>query len=58
MILVGGHPTARQAPGGTIFHVLNLGNARDRIFDVVADHAAFEFYAPGQSHDLTTGSRE
>ncbi|MEI8018190.1 MAG: transposase [Schlesneria sp.] len=34
--------TARQAPGGMIFHVLNRGNARDRIFDDDADYAAFE----------------
>ena len=34
--------TARQAPGGMIFHVLNRGNARDRIFEDDADYAAFE----------------
>ena len=34
--------TARNAPGGMIFHVLNRGNARDRIFSKDADFAAFE----------------
>lgn len=34
--------TARVAPGGMIFHVLNRGNARDRIFDTDADYHAFE----------------
>ena len=34
--------TARRAPGGMIFHVLNRGNARDRIFDKDAVYAAFE----------------
>ena len=50
--------TARQPPGGTILHVLNRGNARDRIFEDDTDYAAFEFYADGQFHDLTTGSRD
>ena len=31
-----------QAPGGTIFSVINRGNARDRIFDDDADYAPFE----------------
>ena len=34
--------TARVAPGGTIFHVLNRGNARDQIFHKDADFHAFE----------------
>ena len=34
--------TARQAPGGMIFHVLNRGNADDRILADDADYAAFE----------------
>jgi putative transposase len=34
--------TARQSPGGTIFHVLNRGNARDPIFNKDSDFAAFE----------------
>ena len=34
--------TARQSPGGMIFHVLNRGNARDQIFDRDSDYAAFE----------------
>ena len=34
--------TARYAPGGVIFHVLNRGNARDDIFGDDADFAAFE----------------
>ena len=34
--------TARIAPGGMLFHVLNRGNARMRIFDDEADYAAFE----------------
>ena len=34
--------TARQAPGGMIFHVLNRGNAKDRIFDDDSDYLAFE----------------
>jgi hypothetical protein len=46
--------TAGQVPGGMIFHDLNRGIVRDRI----CDDAAFEFYARGQSHELTTGSRE
>ena len=49
---------ANQSPGGMIFHALNRGNARDRIFDDDADYAACEFYAHGRSHNLTTGSRE
>lgn len=32
----------RHASGGMIFHVLNRGNARDRIFDDEADYRAFE----------------
>ena len=34
--------TARYAPAGMIFHVLNRGNARDEIFGKDADYAAFE----------------
>ena len=34
--------TARNAPGGMIFHVFNWGNARDEIFSKDADFAAFE----------------
>ncbi len=34
--------TARMAPGGMIFHVLNRGNARDQIFHKEADYLAFE----------------
>ena len=34
--------TARQAPREMIFHVLNRGNVKDRIFDDDADYAAFE----------------
>src|SRR3989304_4854659 len=34
--------TARVAPGGMIFHVLNRGNARDAIFRKEADYQAFE----------------
>ncbi|MFI5459873.1 MAG: transposase [Isosphaerales bacterium] len=34
--------TARVAPGGMIFHVLNRGNARDPIFLENADYDAFE----------------
>ena len=34
--------TARIAPGGVIFHVLNRANARARIFSKDADYAAFE----------------
>ena len=34
--------TARQSLGGMIFHVLNRGNARDRVFADDADNAAFE----------------
>lgn len=29
--------TARHAPGGMIFHVLNRGNARDEIFEKEAE---------------------
>lgn len=34
--------TARIAPGGVVFHVLNRANARARIFGKAADYAAFE----------------
>ncbi len=34
--------TARIAPGGMVFHVLNRANARARIFGNEADYAAFE----------------
>jgi putative transposase len=34
--------TARIAPGGVVFHVLNRANARARIFAKEADYAAFE----------------
>ena len=34
--------TNRIAPGGWVFHVLNRGNARMRIFDDAADYRAFE----------------
>ena len=34
--------TARQTPGGMIFHVINRGNGRDPIFADDADYAAFE----------------
>jgi len=34
--------TARQSLGGMIFHVLNRGNARDRVFADDADYAAFK----------------
>ena len=34
--------TARIAPGGVIFHVLNRANGRSTIFEDEADYAAFE----------------
>ena len=34
--------TARLAPGGMIFHVLNRASARDEIFAKDSDYAAFE----------------
>lgn len=34
--------TARIAPGGTIFHVLNRGNDQRKLFDDAGDFAAFE----------------
>src|SRR6202035_3812225 len=34
--------TARIAPGGMVFHVLNRGNARAEIFGDFGDYAAFE----------------
>jgi len=34
--------TARIAPGGMVFHVINRANARARIFSKEADFAAFE----------------
>ena len=34
--------TARQTPGGMIFHVINRGNGRDPIFADDADYAVFE----------------
>ena len=33
--------TARIAPGGVVFHIINRGNARLRIFGKEADYAAF-----------------
>ena len=33
--------TARKAPGGVAFHVLNRGNARSPVFDSPDDYAAF-----------------
>ncbi len=33
--------TARLAPGGMVFHVLNRANGRARIFDDPADYDAF-----------------
>src|SRR5690349_18090492 len=33
--------TARVAPGGVVFHVLNRGNARSPIFEADGDYAAF-----------------
>jgi len=42
---------ARNAPGGTIFHVLNRGNARDEILGTDADFAALEkVLAETQAH--------
>jgi putative transposase len=32
----------RAAPGGLVYHVLNRGNARRKIFETNADYAAFE----------------
>ena len=34
--------TSRVAPGGMVFHVLNRGVGRQRLFDKPADYAAFE----------------
>lgn len=34
--------TARIAPGGVVFHVLNRANARAEIFNADSDYAAFE----------------
>lgn len=34
--------TARRAPGGMLFHVLNRGNARAQIFDEDEDYHAFQ----------------
>ncbi len=34
--------TARQAPGGMVFHVLNRGVGRMRLFEKDGDYAAFE----------------
>ena len=33
---------ARSAPGGLVYHVMNRGNGRSRIFRKKADYAAFE----------------
>lgn len=33
---------ARAAPGGQVYHVLNRGNGRQRLFHKEADYAAFE----------------
>jgi putative transposase len=33
--------TARSAPGGVVFHVLNRGNARSPVFEDAGDYAAF-----------------
>jgi len=40
--LIGMPRTARQSLGGMIFHVLNRGNARDRVFADFAGYTAFE----------------
>ena len=42
MVSQGMPRTARIAPGGMVFHVLNRANARARIFGKDADYAAFE----------------
>ncbi|MGH7207263.1 MAG: transposase [Nitrospiraceae bacterium] len=34
--------TARRAPAGVVYHVLNRGNARTQIFDEAADFSAFQ----------------
>ena len=34
--------TARVAPGGMVFHVLNRGVARMQLFEKAADYQAFE----------------
>jgi hypothetical protein len=34
--------TSRITPGGMVFHVLNRGVGRQRLFDKPADYAAFE----------------
>ena len=34
--------TSRTAPGGMVYHVLNRGVGRQRLFDKPADYAAFE----------------
>jgi len=48
--------TARIAPGGMIFHVLNRGNGRDTIFEKPGDYAAFE-KAMGQTLQQVKGMR-
>ena len=43
---------ARAAVGGLVYHVLNRGNARMRIFEKDADYAAFEkVLAQGQQRE-------
>ncbi len=34
--------TSRAAPDGMVYHVLNRGVGRQRLFDKPADYAAFE----------------
>ena len=41
--------TARVAPGGMVFHVLNRGVARMQLFEKVADYQAFEQVFAGYS---------
>jgi hypothetical protein len=39
-----------------IFHVINRGNAQDRIFDDDAEYAAFEMVLHPQGSDATVGT--
>lgn len=34
--------TARQAPGGMVFHVMNRGVGRMRLFEKAADYVVYE----------------
>ncbi len=51
------HEQHAKRRGGIIFHVLNRGNARDRIFDDNADYATFEKVLAKTQAVIATGTQ-